>query len=226
MNSVMVRKRQVVRRSDALSKERIVATAIDILDSEGEDALTFRALASRLATGGGAIYWHVANKDELLAAATGNVLDRFIATADVGAEPRQVIRAVALGAFDAIDAHPWVGSQIARAPSGSAMLRIFESIGGQIQAMGVPRATQFNCASALLNYILGVAGQNAANARVHPRGTDRTAFLRSVAARWTQQDPAAYPFVHEVAAQLADHDDREQFLAGVDLILAGVETVR
>jgi hypothetical protein len=28
-----------------------------------------------------------------------------------------------------------------------------------------------------------------------------------------------------MAAQLGEHDDREQFLAGVDLILAGIATV-
>ena len=64
------------RRTDALSKERIIETAIEILDTEGESALTFRALAARLATGSGAIYWHVANKDELLAAA--DVLGVFL----------------------------------------------------------------------------------------------------------------------------------------------------
>jgi hypothetical protein len=32
--------------------------------------------------------------------------------------------------------------------------------------------------------------------------------------------------VRQVAAQLAGHDDREQFLAGIDLILAGITTVR
>ena len=44
--------------------------AIEILDAEGADGLTFRALAARLTTGSGAIYWHVADKDALLAAAT------------------------------------------------------------------------------------------------------------------------------------------------------------
>jgi hypothetical protein len=29
-----------------------------------------------------------------------------------------------------------------------------------------------------------------------------------------------------MAAQLRGHDDREQFLAGIDLILAGIGTVR
>jgi AcrR family transcriptional regulator len=214
------------RRSEALSRDRIVGAAIELLDAKGESALTFRALAARLSTGGGAIYWHVANKEELLDAAAEDVIAEVMAESNDGTEPRAAVRAIALRAFDAIDAHPWVGSEMSSAPSGSAMLRIFEGVGVQLQALGVPQRMQFDCASALVNYILGVVGQNAANARRLPRGTDRTAFLRSVAARWTQRDPAEYPFVHEVAAQLADHDDREQFVAAVDLILAGIDTLR
>ena len=212
------------RRTDALSKERIVEAAIEILDTEGESALTFRALAARLATGSGAIYWHVANKNDLLAAATDDVVARVMIDVVGNAEPRDAIRAIALGVFDAIDAHPWVGAQLAREP-WSAMLQMFEGIGGQIQALGVPEGAQFDSASALANYILGVAGQNAAKARLLPRETDRSAFLATVAARWTQRDPADYPFVHQVATQLREHDDREQFLAGITLIRAGITAV-
>jgi AcrR family transcriptional regulator len=214
------------RRTDALSKERIVEAAIEILDTDGESALTFRALTARLATGSGAIYWHVANKNELLAATTNDVIARVMTDVVCSAEPQEVIRTIALGVFDAIDAHPWVGAQLFREPWQSAMLQIFEGIGGQLQALGVPERAQFDSASALVNYILGVAGQNAANARLHARDTDRSAFLASVAARWTQHDPAKYPFVRQVAMQLREHDDREQFLVGIDLILAGITTVR
>jgi hypothetical protein len=63
-------------------------------------------------------------------------------------------------------------------------------------------------------------------ARLIPRDTDRSAFLAIVAARWAQLDPAEYPFVRQVATQLPEHDDRDQFLAGIDLILAGITTVR
>ena len=126
------------RRTDALSKERIVEAAIDILDADGEGALTFRALTARLATGAGAIYWHVANKDELLAATTDDVIARVMTEVASGAEPQEAIRAIALGVFDAIDAHPWVGAQLSREPWHSAMLQIFEGVGGQLQALGVP----------------------------------------------------------------------------------------
>jgi AcrR family transcriptional regulator len=214
------------RRTDALSKERIVEAAIEILDAEGESALTFRALTARLATGSGAIYWHVASKSDLLAAATDDVIARVMTGAAGGQDPREAVRAIALGVFDAIDAHPWVGTQLSQEPWQSAVLYIFEGIGGQFQALGVPARAQFDCASALLNYILGLAGQYAAGARLLSPGTDRTAFLAAVAARWAQLDPAQYPFVHQVAAQLPGHDDREQFLAGIDLILAGIGTIR
>src|SRR5271156_6496747 len=172
------------RRADALSKERIVEAAIEILDAHGESALTFRALTARLATGAGAIYWHVASKNDLLAATADDVIARVMSEVVSGAESREAIRAIALGVFDAIDAHPWVGAQLSREPWRSAMLQIFESVGGRLQALGVPERAQFDPASALVNYVLGVAGQNAANARLHPHETDRSAFLTTVAARW------------------------------------------
>jgi AcrR family transcriptional regulator len=211
------------RRSDALSKERIVGAAIEILDTGGERALTFRALARRLATGSGAIYWHIADKDDLLAAATDAVIARVVTDLPAGGQPQEAIRALALGLFDAIDAHPWVGAHLSRAPWLAAMPQIFEGVGGPLQALGVPEEAWFDSASALVNYVLGVAGQNAANARAHPPGTDRSAFLGGIAEQWKRLDPARYPFVHRLAAHLPEHDDREQFLAGIDLILTGIE---
>lgn len=218
--------RRTDRRTDALSKERIVGAAIEILDTEGENALTFRALTARLATGSGAIYYHVANKGDLLAATTNSVIARAMTEVVSVAEPREAIRAIALGVFDAIDAHPWVGAQLSREPWHSAMLQIFESVGEQLQALGVPGRAQFDCASALVNYILGLAGQYAAGARLQAPETDRSAFLAVFAAEWAQLAPAEYPFMRQVATQLRDHDDREQFLAGIDLILTGIASVR
>ena len=77
-----------------------------------------------------------------------------------------------------------------------------------------------------MNYILGVARQNAENARGRSGDTDRTTLLAAVAARWSRLDQDEHPFLRQVAAQLAHHDDREQFLAGIDLILAGIVSLR
>lgn len=212
---------QTPRRGDALSKARIVHAAIEILDAHGEGALTFRALAARLATGIGAIYWHIADRNGLLAAATGEVLAPALVQVVEEIEPRTAIRAIALDMFDAIDAHPWAGAHLSREPWHFVVGEIFERIGSRLEALGVPGDALFDGASALTNYILGVACQNAANARLVPVGTDRREFLAAIAVRWTQDDPEAHPFLRQVAARLREHDDRQQFLAGIDLILAG-----
>ncbi|MEU0793940.1 helix-turn-helix domain-containing protein [Amycolatopsis sp. NPDC005961] len=215
------------RRTDGLSKELIVKAAKKLLDDGGEAALTFRALTTHLATGYGAIYHHVANKSDLLAAATDDVIADVMTGAVVDTEQREALRTVALGLFDAIDAHPWVGAQLSREPWRPALLEVYERIGGLLDALGVPGQALFDAAGALVNYVLGVAGQNAANARLLTSGEeDRTAFLGKVAAQWADLDPEKYPFVHKASAQLREHDDREQFLAGVDIFLAGIATLR
>jgi AcrR family transcriptional regulator len=220
------RARRPERRQEPLSRERIVEAAIELLDTVGEGGLTFRALAERLATGPGAIYWHVAGKTELLGAATDAVVGITIAGDDTDTTPQEVIRALALGVFDAIDAHPWVGTQLARTPWESPMLRVFERVGRQVQALQVPAVAQFTSASALVNYILGVAGQNAANARAHQPDKSRTEFLDAVAAEWAELDPDQYAFTRSVAGRLRKHDDRAEFIAGIDLVLAGITARR
>jgi len=102
------------------------------------------------------------------------------------------------------------------------MLRVFERIGRQVRALGVPTGAEFASVSALTNYIIGVGGLNAAYARAMAPGTDRTDFLTTISVAWANLDPDEFPFTRDVAGQLRDHDDREQFLAGIDLILDGI----
>ena len=56
-------------------------------------------------TGSGAIYCHIADKSDLLAAATDDIIARVMTGVAGGAEPREAIRVIAQGVFDAIDAH-------------------------------------------------------------------------------------------------------------------------
>jgi len=224
----MVKKaRSAQRREESLSRDRIIEASIALLDQSGESGLTFRALSERLATGPGAIYWHIANKSDLLTSACDTIIARTMEARMAGATPKATIRALALGMFDAIDAHPWVGSALIRAELQSPMVRVLERIGQQVRALGVPDRSQWAVVSALLNYILGVGGQNAANGQLaRTRGIDRSDFLKAVASVWLKLDPEEYPFARSVAGQLRAHDDRRDFLAGIDLILRGIESSR
>jgi AcrR family transcriptional regulator len=215
--------RTPVRREDSLTRERIIGAATALLDASGEAGLTFRALAERLATGAGAIYWHVKDKQDLLSAASDAVVAAALENGASGKTPESRIRAMALGLFDTMDEHPWVGAVLARAPGDMPTVRIFERIGQQVTALGVPSKARWGSANALLSYILGVGGQNAANrhyAVAHE--LDREAFLGGMAEAWEQLDADTFPFARSVAGQLATHDDRADFLAGIDLILKGM----
>ncbi|GAA2607421.1 TetR/AcrR family transcriptional regulator [Paractinoplanes durhamensis] len=207
------------RRSDALSRERIVDATIEILDAAGEDGLTLRAVTAHLATGRGAIYHHVANKDELLAAAADGVLAGLAGDGD----PRESIRALALGIFDAIDRHPWVGAQLSRDPFQPAVRRIWTGIGASLHRLGLTGKARSDAGSALVNYVLGAAAQHASGARQAPDDAARRAYLDALAADWAEQDDD--PLARESAALLREHDDRAQFLAGVDIFLAGISSL-
>jgi AcrR family transcriptional regulator len=217
--------RSTPRREDSLSRDRIIEASIELLDDTGEDGLTFRTLSERLTTGPGAIYWHIANKSDLLTAACDAIVVRTLEACVAGATPEATIRSLALGVFDAIDAHPWVGSALTYAPGQLSIVRILERLGQQVCALGVPNEARWASVGALLNYILGVAGQNAANGQLaRRRGTDRSEFLDAMSTAWSQLDPGEYPFARSIAGQLRVHDDRVDFLAGIDLILRGIES--
>ena len=72
-----------------------------------------------------------------------------------------------------------------------------------------------------MNYLTGAAAQYAAALRMISSGDERKAYLETVTAELTRINADA--FTRETAAALREHDDRAQFLAGIDLILAGVE---
>ncbi|MFL6656747.1 MAG: TetR/AcrR family transcriptional regulator [Massilia sp.] len=216
--------RRTERGETSLSRERIIDASIAMLDAGGEAGLTFRALAEQLATGAGAIYWHVANKEDLLNAASDAIVARTMAACGGKATPQDAIRAISLGMFDVIDAHPWVGAELARSPGKMPMVRILEGLGRQVRLLGVPERGQWQASTTLLHYVLGVASQNASNARsARALDANRADLLGAVGEAWLQLDVNDYAFTRSMAGQLCEHDDRLDFLAGINLFLAGIE---
>jgi AcrR family transcriptional regulator len=229
------RARRPERRNQVLSAEQIVDTAIELLDAGGEGALTVRALTERLSTGSGAIYYHVGTRAELLDAATETVVGAALATTPsrAVATPGDEIRGVALTLFDAMAEHQWLATrltlQIIRNPAGPVTVGIFERIGRQVGALGVPRASWFDATSTLVHYILGAISQNAHidgdSSGLRPDG-DRDEFFDATSTAWRELDPEDYPFMHAIVDQTREHDDREQFLIGIAIVLDGLTHLR
>lgn len=229
------RARRTQRRNQVLTRKQVVDAAIDLLDSGGEDALTVRALTERLATGTGAIYYHVGARDELLATATETAVASALTAAPGRADstPEEEIRVFALALFDAIVEHRWLATrlilEIIRNPVGPVTVGIFERVGRQVGALGVPRTSWFDATSTVVHYILGAVSQNARidgdSSGVMP-DADRNEFLDAASTAWQGLDPQAYPFMHAIVGQISEHDDREQFLTGIGIVLDGLTHLR
>ncbi|MFT4211193.1 MAG: TetR/AcrR family transcriptional regulator C-terminal domain-containing protein [Microbacterium sp.] len=68
-----------------ITRDRLVAAALEVLDEGGIDAVTVRAVAARLDVKAPALYWHVRGKQELLDE-MGTEIQRRVQTA-VGLDP-------------------------------------------------------------------------------------------------------------------------------------------
>ncbi|WP_329561060.1 TetR/AcrR family transcriptional regulator [Kitasatospora sp. NBC_01266] len=213
-------------RADALSREIIVGAAVTLLDELGERGLTFRLLAKELNTGPGALYWHVTNKDELVALAADQVLGHaFAADQRLVADAGAGLRALAIAVFDALDRHPWAASHVTAPATLENALRLFDRIGTLVARTGLPAERHFAVTTAISYYITGVSAEIIAPGLTVGATTSRDAFLARTAQRWEELDPADYPFLTRTTKDLRDHDDRDQFTTGLDLLLGGLDAI-
>ena len=60
-----------------LSRDAIVDATLRVLPETGLDGLSMRRVAAELGTGAGALYWHVASKEELMMLAFDRVVDEI-----------------------------------------------------------------------------------------------------------------------------------------------------
>ncbi|MCW2755820.1 MAG: putative TetR family transcriptional regulator [Marmoricola sp.] len=216
------------RRRASHSMEAVLTEAVALLDEAGEPALTFRALAGRLGGGVASIYWYVASKDELLDRATDHVLGGVLTAieAQTGSEdPIDDLRVMAVTLFDAIVVRPWLAAYFMRNTDlqGNS-LRLYEQIGQQTLRLDLTPRQRFHAASAIISVVVGTAadlGQEPPP-EVLDGTVGRDEYLGQWAERWRGLDPGEFPFMHEIVDEFEGHDDKDQFLAGLELTLAGL----
>ncbi len=211
--------------SDAgLSKQRVVVEALRLADSEGVDGLSMRRLAGVLDAGAMSLYHYVANKDELLDA----MIDRVFEEIELPSEAtdwQSAMRRRAVSARQVLVAHPWaIGLMESRTSPGPANLRHREAVTACLRKAGfsVVMATHANWL--LDSYVYGFVLQEASL----PFDTaDELADLTEGV--YLPQLPAdEFPYLNESAAALlaAGYDPADEFIFGLDLVLAALEPLR
>jgi AcrR family transcriptional regulator len=107
-DSVWTRPPRARAGQPALSREQIVRTAIEMLDAEGPAGLSMRRLGARLNAGATSLYWHVANKEELLELAVDEIVGEVYAPEARDTSWRIGVAVLAHGMRSMLLRHPWV----------------------------------------------------------------------------------------------------------------------
>ncbi|TPM25367.1 TetR/AcrR family transcriptional regulator C-terminal domain-containing protein [Mesorhizobium sp. B2-3-4] len=198
----------------SLSLERIVATAVDLLDAHGVDGLTMRRLADCLGSGVMSLYWHVDNKEEVFDLALDSALEyrgppRTAETPDWRPEVALMLEDWRAGMLR----HPWSAALLSSRALGPNILGRLELLGATLSRAGVADADLNVAIWSLWNYVMGAT---ITRTSFDVAGNDRSA---------TRQRPAhpggAYPTIQR-SRLLLDDDWIGTFRKGLDLLLAGI----
>ena len=207
-------------RRQPLSRERVLTGAIAVADAGGAGALTIRSLAQHLGVQPMAIYYHVANKGEIL----DGILDLVFSEIDLPSPEGDWQIEMARRAHSArrvLRRHPWAIAllQSGTAP-GAATLRHHDAIIGSLRAAGFSVQMTAHAYALLDSYIYGFA---LSEASLPINGPDTVA---ETAEAMMQRHPLDdYPHLAEFATKhilQPGYDFGSEFEFGLDLILDGL----
>ncbi|HVW47098.1 MAG TPA: TetR/AcrR family transcriptional regulator C-terminal domain-containing protein, partial [Solirubrobacterales bacterium] len=99
-----------------LSREAIVAAAIEIADTEGLEAVSIRKIATRLEARPMSLYSHIERKGDLIDLMVDEVMAGAIVTDGLPEDWREALRQIAQRTRETTRAHPWMIAAAFRRP--------------------------------------------------------------------------------------------------------------
>ena len=205
---------------DTLTREKVLAAAIELADEHGIDALTMRELGKKLEIEGASLYYHVSSKGDLLAGMTEAVAAKIEVPTDSD-DWKGAMRRRAISARDVFERHPWANALLdSRQHSGPAQLEYADKVLGTLLSAGFTPRGAANAFLVLDTYIYGFQRQQSSLAL--PEGVDTFDVAQELLASLT---PDAYPALIRIAVDFATdpHDEEVVFMFGLDLILDGLQ---
>lgn len=138
-----------------LTREDVIAAGAQLLDSEGIEGISMRKLAKSLGTGPATLYWHVHDKDELLAL----ILDDTMSHIEVPGDGEWDERLIAIldHARRALLPRPMLVSVVWSAGwrVGPETLRVADAVLGCVAESGLPEDQVADAYFGLITFLLG-----------------------------------------------------------------------
>jgi TetR/AcrR family transcriptional regulator, tetracycline repressor protein len=211
--------RVATSRRRPLSRDRVVTAALRIVDQQGLDALTMRALGRELRVDPMAVYHHLPNKAAILDGVVEAVLREVNVEVPAGRTWTDRLAGLAHGYRDALQAHPNALPVVATRPDiSAAALRILDTALGILLRAGFEPADALKAVHATSTFVMGHALDEAGL----PLGVTEDLSVAEIAA--AQQEVVGsgdYPNLVEVAGVAADLGPDDTFEAGLAALIAG-----
>jgi AcrR family transcriptional regulator len=195
----------------------VLRAAVAIADAGGIGSLTIRSLAHELGVKPMSVYYHVANKDQILDGIIDLVFSEIeLPSAD--GDWRSELRRRATSARRVLRCHPWaIGLMESRTTPGPATLRHHDAVLGALRGAGFSVEMTAHAYALLDSYVYGFALQEAS---LPFKGPETVA---DVAEPMMQQFPVdEYPHLVEMATEYVlqpGYDFGDEFEFGLNVIL-------
>ncbi len=145
-------------RRRTLTRERVVAEALTVIGADGVDALSMRALATRLGVVPAALYRHVRNKEQLYDLVLDGVLAEVDCQVDHPLAWTEQVKILAHRLRTVLENHPGIAGLLkTRDPLGPHSLALAEAFLAPLHAAGLPERETGLAFSLLYDYTLGFA---------------------------------------------------------------------
>ncbi|MEV7891000.1 TetR/AcrR family transcriptional regulator C-terminal domain-containing protein [Streptomyces sp. NPDC002817] len=198
-----------------LTADQITAAAMEVLQSDGLDKLSLRAVAATLGVRVNAVAWHLKDKAGLLSAAADAMVADCI-PAHLPPDPEERVRALLTSLRTALLSHR-DGARLAGEGSSLAWpnQRAFaEAFNAALHAARRSPKEAAWTAWTLMYFTLGLVEE------------EQTPQNRTVCAEAAEADPSVFPYLTATISHLTEESFDDRFVYGVDLILSGHSPVQ
>jgi DNA-binding transcriptional regulator YhcF (GntR family) len=161
-SGTVVAPRRAAKSGDAaveLTRERVLAEAIEIADGEGLEAVSMRAVASRCGVAPMSLYRFVEDKDELVTAMADTMYGSSAFDRDPTAPARSQVESLSRELWRLHRAHPWLGrtQPLTRPLPLPNIIRLGDRLLGALEGLGLPPHLYFEVHVLLFSHIIGLA---------------------------------------------------------------------
>jgi TetR/AcrR family tetracycline transcriptional repressor len=208
-----------------LSRDAIVERALTVMDAEGPDAVTIRRIAQEFGVTPMALYWHVANKDELLAA-MGDALLAGVRPPPAAGSWSTQLRGVVDVLITELSRHPAAAELVfPRMLVSEPGLRLAEFTLTLLEGAGFTRDQAADLARMALQTAMMLVTQ-LPGSESQAAMAEREALLAQKRAHLQSLPDDRYPHVRAAADVLTNCDDEGAYYGfGVDLYIEGAQAV-